>query len=268
VLVSRQGGTWSSGTAYEAYVGRWSRAVAARFVPSLAVPARGAWVDVGSGTGVLTAAVLEHADPSSVVGVDASAAFLQVARDRVVDSRVRFEVGDAADLPLPSGTADAVVSGLVLNFLPDRVAALADWRRVLRPGGVLGVYVWDYAGEMQLMRRLWDAAVELDPAAAALDEGRRSAFCSPGPLRELAGAAGFADAHVEAIDVPTVFRDFGDYWSPFLGGTGPAPAYVTGLSPVARERLRDLLHARLPRGEGGTIPLMARAWGLRARRPE
>jgi len=268
VLVSRPTGTWSSGAAYEAYVGRWSRAVAGRFVPSLDASGGGGWIDVGCGTGVLTAAVLEHAAPSSVLGLDASTAFVQVARERVVDPRVRFEVGDAADLPVGSSTVDAVVSGLVLNFLPDRLRALTEWHRVLRPGGLLGLYVWDYAGEMQLMRRFWDAAAELDPVAAALDEGRLSAFCSPGPLRELAEAAGFAEVRVDAIDVPTVFRDFDDFWTPFLGGTGPAPAYVAGLAPEARERLRGLLDARLPRDEGGAIPLVARAWAVRARRPD
>ena len=216
---------------------------------------------------MLTAAVVQHADPSSVLGIDASEAFVQLARDRVADARVRFEVGDAAELPLSGGAACAVVSGLVLNFLPDADAALADWRRVLRPGGVLGVYVWDYAGEMQLMRRLWDAAAELDPAAADLDEGRRSPLCRPEPLRALVDGAGFTEVQVEAIDVPTVFRDFGDYWTPFLAGTGAAPAYVAGMAPAARNRLRGLLESRLPRGEGGTIPLTARAWAVRARRP-
>ena len=265
--MTKSAGPWGGGAAYESYVGRWSRAVAARFVPSLDAPRGQRWVDVGCGTGVLTAAVVEHADPATVLGIDASTAFVQLARERVNDARVRFEVGDAADLPLAAGAVGGVVSGLVLNFLPDAAAAVAEWRRVLSPGGLLGVYVWDYAGEMQLMRRLWDAAAELDPAAADLDEGRRSPLCRPEPLRELVDGAGFADVQVEAIDVPTVFRDFGDYWTPFLAGTGAAPAYVAGLAPTARDRLRALLAARLPRGEGGTIPLTARAWAVRARRP-
>ena len=212
-------GPWSSGAAYESYVGRWSRLVAARFVPGLAVRAGAAWIDVGCGTGVLTAAVLEHSEPSSVLGVDASAAFVATAAERIQDPRARFEVGDAAALPVGDAATDAVVSGLVLNFLPDRPAALAEWRRVLRPGGVLGLYVWDYAGDMQLMRHLWDAAVELDPAAADLDEGRRSAFCRPEPLRLLAETAGFDEVQVDAVDVPTVFRDLDDYWT----RSSPAP---------------------------------------------
>lgn len=265
--MAQPAGTWSSGAAYEAYVGRWSREVASRFVPSLEAPTHGVWIDVGCGTGVLTETVLQHTQPAAVVGLDSSSAFVQAAAARIRDPRVRFEVGDAAALPVEADTADVVVAGLVLNFLPDRAAALAEWRRVLCPGGVLGLYVWDYAGEMQFMRWLWDAAVELDGAAADLDEGQRSAFCRFGPLEELAREAGFAEVRVDAIDVPTVFTDFDDFWTPFLAGTGPAPAYVAGLAPDARERLRALLHERLPRGADGTIPLMARAWAVRALRP-
>jgi SAM-dependent methyltransferase len=265
--VAEQTGTWSSGQAYESYVGRWSREVARRFVPWLAVPQGGGWFDVGCGTGIVTAAVLEQAAPASVLGVDASPAFVETAAGTIGDPRARFEVGDAAALPVEDAAVDALVSGLVLNFLPNRSAALAEWRRALRPGGVLGLYVWDYAGEMQLMRRLWDAAAQLDPAAGALDEGRLFAFCRPGPLAELADDAGFIGVEVEAVDVPTVFRDFEDYWTPFLGGTGPAPGYVTGLDPEARERLRALLDERLPRENDGAIRLVGRAWAVGARRP-
>ena len=261
------GGTWGSGSAYDAYVGRWSRAGADRVVPWLVAPTLGGWVDVGCGTGALTAAVLAHASPVSVLGVDASPAFVRTAAERIRDPRARFDVGDAARLPVESGTVDALVSGLVLNFLPDRPAALAEWRRLLCPRGVLGFYVWDYAGEMQLMRHLWDAAAALDPAAAERDEGRRSAFCRPQQLRDLVERAGFGNVRVDPIDVPTLFRDFDDYWTPFLGGTGPAPAYVAGLEPEARERLRALLEQRLPRAADGTIPLVARAWAVRSNCP-
>lgn len=256
-------GAWNSASAYDAYVGRWSREVATRFVPALDAPTLGVWVDVGCGTGALTEAVLHHSQPAAVVGIDTSPAFVQVAAEQIRDPRVRFDVGDAADLPVEADTVDVVVSGLVLNFLPDRAAALAEWWRVLCPGGLLGVYVWDYAGEMQLMRRLWDAAVELDPAAAELDEGRRSAFCRPGALEELAEGAGFTEVRVDAIDVPTVFRDFDDYWTPFLGGQGPAPKYAMSLSEQARVALRERIRARLPYAADGSIPLVARAWAAR-----
>jgi hypothetical protein len=137
-------------------------------------------------------------------------------------------------------------------------------RRATRPGGTVTVYVWDYAGEMQLMRRFWDAAVALDPAARGLDEGVRFPLCRPDALRALFAAAGYGDIETRAIDVPTVFENFDDYWSPFLGGNGPAPGYCRTLPEPARNALRDRLRSSLPTDRDGKINLIARAWGIRA----
>lgn len=166
-------GVWAVGEAYEGYVGRWSRRVAAEFVPWLGAPAARPWLDVGCGTGGLTATVLAVAEPPRVVGVDTSVGFLRHARASISDPRVSFETGDAQSLPLAAGRFDAVVSGLALNFVPDPGGAVAEFARVVRPGGVVASYVWDYAGGMAMMQHLWDAAAALDPAAAELDEGRR-----------------------------------------------------------------------------------------------
>ena len=160
-----------------------------------------------------------------------------------------------------------MVSGLVLNFVPDLGAALAEMLRVTRPGGVVAGYVWDYAGGMELIRRFWDAAIELDPAARGLDEGIRFPICAPGPLQRAFESAGLAGVEVRPIDVPTVFRDFDDYWTPFLSGVGPAPGYAAALDPARRDALRERLDATLPREPDGRIALTARAWAVRGRRP-
>jgi hypothetical protein len=128
---------------------------------------------------------------------------------------------------------------------------------------VVAAYVWDYAGEMRLMRVFWDAAVELDPAAAELDEGRRFGVCRPEPLRDLFESAGLRDVRVRAIDVPTRFHDFDDYWQPFLGGQGPAPGYAASLDEELRRALRELIRGRLPPAPDGSITLNARAWAVR-----
>ncbi|MFW3170298.1 class I SAM-dependent methyltransferase [Geodermatophilus sp. CPCC 206100] len=258
-------GPWSGAAAYEAYVGRWSRAVAPRFLDWLGVPTGLSWLDVGCGTGVLTEAVLATASPAAVVAVDPSPAFLAAAAQRVVDDRVTFREGTAQALPVAEGSVDVVVSGLVLNFVPDRPAALAEMRRAARPGGVVAAYVWDYAEGMQVMRHLWDAAVARDPAVAALDEGRRFVDGRPDRLRDLFTGAGLADVAVGEVVVPTVFRGFDDYWGPFLGGTGPAPAYVVSLAEADRTELREALRARLPADDDGTIRLTARAWTVQGR---
>jgi len=256
---------WASGDAYEPYVGRWSRLVAREFLAWLDQPPDLRWLDVGSGTGALSQVILATASPREVVGVDQSREFVAYARERVADARARFRTADAQALPFPSPEFDVAVSGLVLNFVPAHARALAEMRRAVRPGGMVAIYVWDYAGEMQLMRYFWDAAVALNPAAQDLDEGRRSPICKPAPLAALFEQVGLRDVEVRAIDVPTVFRDFDDYWSPFLGGQAPAPAYCVSLSEEGRAALREHLRARLPIRPDGAIHLSARAWAVRAR---
>jgi hypothetical protein len=136
-------------------------------------------------------------------------------------------------------------------------------RRAVRPGGTVAAYVWDYPGEMQLMKLFWDAAIALDPAALTLDEAARFDFCRPEPLRGSFADAGLRDVAVEAIVVPTDFPGFDAYWTPFLGGTGTAPAYAVSLSDDGRAGLRELLRARLPMAPDGSIHLTARAWAVR-----
>jgi SAM-dependent methyltransferase len=254
---------WALGDAYEAYVGRWSRLVAEDFLAWLDVPAGRRWLDVGCGTGALTAAVLAMAQPGEIVGVDPSEEFLADARVWIADERTTFRVGDAQSTMLPDGRFDAVVSGLALNFAPDPGRAVAEFTRVAASGAVVAAYVWDYAEGMAMIRYFWDAAIALDPAAVELDEGRRFPLCRPEPLRRLWTDAGLDEVVVEPIVAPTVFADFADFWTPFLGGQGPAPGYVMSLSEQHRSALRDLLRERLPSSPDGPIPLTARAWAVR-----
>lgn len=251
---------WASGAAYESYVGRWSRLVAREFLAWLAVPSGSRWLDVGCGAGALSATILAVAQPAAVTGVDASEGFVAYAREQIPDGRAEFRQGNAEALPFGRASFDAAVSGLVLNFLPRPGRGLDEMARVTRPGGTVAAYVWDYAGEMQLMRHFWDAAAQLDPAAVELDEGRRFPICSSEALERLFTAAGLEDVAVRAIDVPSVFRDFDDYWSPFLGGQGPAPSYAMSLTEERRAALRDCIRASLPKADDGSIRLVARAW--------
>jgi hypothetical protein len=153
----------------------------------------------------------------------------------------------------------------MLNFVPDAAGAVGEFARVASPDATVAAYVWDYAGDMQLMRYFWDVATELDVSIADRDEGRRFPICRPDTLSDAWSRAGLRDVEVRAIDVDTVFADFDDYWSPFLGGQGPAPSYAMSLPAAERDRLRDTIHARLPVAADGTIALIARAWAVRGR---
>lgn len=259
---------WAVGNVYESYMGRWSRAVGREFLAWLDAPSGGRWLDVGCGTGALSETILSVAEPAGLLGIDASPGFVAYARAQVRDDRARFETGDAGALRVEPGAFDAVVSGLVLNFVAEPATAVAGMARAARPGGTIGIYLWDYADGMEFLRRFWDAATALDPAAAELDEGPRFAgICQPEALADLFQSAGLGDVATRGIEVPTVFTDFADYWTPFLGGQGPAPAYVASLTTDRQDALRERIRADLPIAADGSISLRARAWAVKGKRP-
>jgi SAM-dependent methyltransferase len=259
---------WAAGGAYERYMGRWSRLVAERFVAWVG-PAPGLrWLDVGCGTGALTSAVTTRCRPHLIVGVDRSWAFAEVAAAAMAPGSGATAVADAQALPFRDATFDAAAGGLVLNFLPEPAAALSEIVRTVRPGGLIGAYVWDYAEGMAFLRHFWDAASSVDPSAAPLDEGHRFPLCRPEPLRALWTDAGLDDVQVTPIEVPTHFGGFADLWEPFLAGQGPAAGYVAALHPESRDRVREALRASLATAPDGSIALTARAWGVKGRAPE
>jgi len=254
---------WLAADAYERYMGRWSRPLAQAFLEWLRPPSGAHWLEVGCGTGALTAAILSSRDPRSVAACDPSDAFIAHVREALADQRVTFVTGGADTLPLRDGGFDLAVSALVLNFVPAPLEALAALRQRLRPGGTVAACVWDYASGMEFLRVFWDEAVTLDPRAAALDEGRRFPLCAAPALRTLCEAAGLTQVDTGAVEIETRFADFDDYWEPFLRGTGPAPAFVASLDGPARDDLRERLRRRLRGGSSGEIRLRARAWSVR-----
>jgi SAM-dependent methyltransferase len=259
----RAGDVWESAVAYERFMGRWSRPIAEKFLRWLDAPHGADWLDVGCGPGALVETVLSRAVPRSVFGCDSAVAYVRHARVSISDPRAGFEVGDAMRLPFPHGAFDVVVSGLALNFMPDPEAALREMNRVAHSGGLVAAYVWDYPGEMQILRVFWDSAVELEPGARELHEGRRFALCSPHRLEDLFRDAGLADVDAEPIETFARFRGFDDFWLPFLEGQGPAPSYVAALSGDRQAELRDRIRGRLPVLPDGSITLATRAWAVR-----
>ncbi|MBI5029585.1 MAG: methyltransferase domain-containing protein [Chloroflexi bacterium] len=255
--------TWASGTAYERYVGRWSRIIAREFLNWLGAASGLEWLDVGCGTGALSQTILGQAAPSRVKGIDRSESFIAHARQPIQDERVEFQVGDAQVLPEETASYDVVVSGFALNFIPQPKQAVSEMMRVVKPGGIVALYIWDYATKLQFMRHFWNAAAALDPNAFDHDEGRRFPLCQPKPLAELFESVGVKNVQVRAIDIDTNFKDWDDYWSPFLGGQGSAPSYAMSLSEEKRAALAERIRAGLPFAIDGSIPLVARAWAVR-----
>lgn len=252
---------WDESDAYEDYMGRWSRPMAREFLAWLAFAESARWLDVGCGTGALTGVITEMAKPKQVSAIDPSPGYIAAARltlGHVAD----FRIGDARSLPFEAGVFDIVVSGLMLNFVPEPEVALGEMRRVARAGGLVAVYVWDYAEGMEMIRRFWDAALAIDPTIGHLDEAVRFPLCRPESLLELFEDSGLSDFEATALEIPTRFGGFDEYWSPFEGGQGPAPGYVASLPNVDRDRLRQRLERELTTSSDGSIDLKARAWAL------
>lgn len=258
--------TWADGDHYERYMGRWSTPMAREFLAWLHPMPDARWLDVGCGNGALSAAIMETCRPSHLAGIDASADFAAAARRRLgPDPDLR--VGDAQSLPFGSGVFDVAVSGLCLNFVPDPAAAVSEMRRVTGRDGIVAGYVWDYAVGMEMIRRFWDVAIDLDPAVRHLDEAVRFPLCRPEPLMDLFRVAELDSVRVAELEIPTRFSGFDDYWRPFLGGQGPAPGYVNGLDTDARDRLAATLETALVPDPDGAIVLTARAWAVQGTVP-
>lgn len=254
--------SWQFGDPYEYYMGRWSKRVAEQFVDWLSPKPGRQWLDVGCGSGALSEAIINRGHPKEVVAVDQSEGFVRTAQQRL-GTKARCKVGNALSLPLDDASVDIAVSGLVLNFLPEPEKALAEMRRVTRRGGTVAGYVWDYAGKMEFLNRFWDVAVELDPGASELHEGHRFPDANAGQLTDAFKRMGLSEVEATPLEIVTNFIDFDDYWKPFLGGQGPAPAYVSKLSETERNRLREALAHKLSAEGDGSIRLAARAWAAK-----
>ena len=258
-----QPSVFDESAAYERFMGRWSRQLAPLLVEFAGIGEGDAVLDVGSGTGALTQAIVEAVPSARVVGVDPAAAYVAYAQAHVPDGRARFLVGDAQQLDLADATFDRVASLLVMNFIPDPSKALREMIRVTRPDGVIAAAVWDYGEGMQMLRLFWDEAVARDPAIAARDE-RNMPLCKPGELAAMWRRHGLALVDERPLSIVMSFTSFDDYWAPFLGGQGPAGAYVAGLNETERAALRLRLRRRLVGdGEDRPISLQARAWAVR-----
>lgn len=269
-----QGGaadSWSNGQEYERYMGRWSNAVAREFVPWLGAEPGSSWLDVGCGTGALSDAILRQAEPTRLHGVDASEPFLELARLRLSGTIATFEVGDAMQLDDGASSGelvayDAVASALLLNFLVAPATALERQMYMAAPGGIVGAYVWDYAVGMHLIRLFWEAAMDHDDAAERQAESLLFSEWQPSRLDSLFTGIGLTNVEVREITVPVHFASFDDLWQPFLGGQGPAPAYLRAKGPEAAAEIRGFLERRIPVEEDGSIALTARAWAAKGAR--
>jgi SAM-dependent methyltransferase len=241
---------------YDRFVGRYSSALARGMCNAAGVRPGQRALDVGCGSGALLVALAAIVGEENVIGVDPSEPFLEAARAKVPGAEVL--VGSAEALPFADGEFDASLAQLVINFLEDPTAGVAEMARVTRPGGVVAACVWDYAGGMRLLRTFWEAALVVDPDGARARMEHQMPFARPEELGELWQAT-LTGVAVSAIDVDASYDDFDDLWTPFLGGVGPSGSYAASLEPEPQSRLRDEFFRQLGSPDGA-FTLSARAW--------
>jgi len=258
--------SWSAGRSYDHYMGRWSRKIAAEYLTWLNPEKASDWLEIGCGTGALTSAILQNCAPFSVLATDASEDFVHHVREIIKHPKVEFKAAPAQALPAEDNSIDIVTSALVLNFVPDRTAALKEMQRVLKPGGMLSFYIWDYpGGGIGFIDAFWKAAATLDPKAAALDEGARFPYCTADGMAKLCAEAGLPDPDIAPIEIATEFPDFEAFWHPFTLGAGPAPGYCGSLTEEQQQALKTRLYEELD--DGGPVRLKAKAWAVKLRVP-
>jgi len=250
----------ASADAYDRHVGRYGTQLASALIGFAGVEPGMRALDVGCGTGALTAALARRLGIASVRAADPSKPFVEACRARLPG--VEVVVAAAEALPFADGTSDAALSQLVVNFMRDAEAGVREMARVTRPGGVVASCVWDYAGEMTLLRAFWDAASEVDPErAVAADEGVVMRWCAEGELAELWRAAGLRDVRFGPLVVSATYADFEDLWSPLPTGVAPSGAFCRSLDEDRRAALHDAYHRRLG-VRNGPFALTARAWAV------
>ena len=250
--------------AYERFMGRWSQRVAPLLVDFAVVPETGSVLDIGSGTGALAFEIARRKTGIHVKGIDLSPEYVAYAKSKnPFPDRVDFQQGDAQRLDYPNATFAACISLLVFNFIPHAGRALQEARRVTRLKGSISAAVWDYGGQMRMLRAFWDAAKDIDPRAEKLDE-KQMPLCRSGDLTRLWKQAGLDNVHEEPLDAEIRFNSFTDYWEPFLLGQGPAGAYVRTLDSNRLQALRTAAKKRLllsSEQDGFILP--ARVWAVR-----
>jgi ubiquinone/menaquinone biosynthesis C-methylase UbiE len=242
---------------YDRHIGRYGRELSVELINFADVHIGQRVLDVGCGPGALTRQLAALLGAEQVAAIDPSPAFVEACQDRVPG--LAAQVAAAEALPFAGGVFDRTLAQLVVNFMTDAEAGVREMCRVTRSGGVVAAAVWDYAGQMTLLRRFWDSAAALDPAAAEFDEARSMRYCTPDELEALWTGVGLEHVIISEVVVTAGYEGFEDLWEPLEWGVAPSGAYVASLPPSRRADLKAEFQERLGAG-GEPFRLGARAW--------
>lgn len=255
----------ADGDGYELLMGRWSKRLALPFLDFTATSPNERVLDVGCGTGHLSFALAARSQPSEVIGIDLSPIYIAHAAAHNQDPKLTFRTGDACALDFPDHSFDRVLSLLVLHFVPSPEKAIAEMKRVAKPGSTVAAAVWDVRGGFIANRMFFDTAAALDPKA---NERRAKNYTRPmtrpGELAAAWRAAGLQDVVETSLAIRMEFESFADYWAPYEGKDGPGAEYVATLGEPQRTALRDAVKAAYLDGEAdGGRSYAALAWAVK-----
>lgn len=261
--------TAADGDAYELLMGRWSRRLAEPFLDFVGSKAGEHVLDLGCGTGCLAVALTKRCEVEHVRGVDFSAAYIKHAQRQVQHPRIAFEEGDACDMTFPDRSFDRVLSLLMLHFVPKPDLAIAQMRRVAKPGAVVGAAVWDARGGFVANRMFFDTAAVLDPEAVKRRARNYTRpMTRPGELARAWSDAGLVDVAETTLMIRMEFASFDDYWAPFASKEGPQAEYVATLGDADKDKLRTALKLAYVDGEpDGPRSYAALAWAVKGIAP-
>lgn len=242
---------------YDRHVGRYNSELARALIAFGGVRPGQHALDVGCGPGALASELAALLGPERVAAVDPSPSFVAAAREKL--PWVDIRVAAAEELPFGDATFDHALAQLVVNFMADAPTGMAEMTRVTRRGGRVSAATWDYGDGMTFLRRFWDAATAIDPAAAAFDEAVTMSYCRPDELRDLFDASGLVNVDVDAAETSAGYHNLDDLWLPIVGGIGPSGVYLRSLDEAHQAALKAEFARLLDVGDA-PFELSARAW--------
>jgi ubiquinone/menaquinone biosynthesis C-methylase UbiE len=252
------------GLAYERFMGRWSRPIGRQFIDWLGVPPHQRWLEAGCGTGAFTQVILSTAQPRSILALDPSEQQIAYARACIRDDRVQIRIGNAMSIDAPDGAFDVAAAALVLNFISDQRKAVAEMVRVVRSGGTVAAYVWDFAGRRNVTQHLSDAIAAVSPDAERSARAAQQADTTrPEALATLFQSVGLVGVETKSLDITARFDDVDDYWTSNMTLMSSISAIGMAGGSLSTERVRAQLMQRLPTTADGKITFDARAWAVR-----
>lgn len=259
----------SDGAAYEKFLGRWTKELAPRFLDFANFPDEGPILDIGTATGSLAFAMAARWPSRNILGIDVAEPYIACARAQSKDQCPQFEIGDAAALLYDDRTFAGTAAQLVLNFVPNAIAAVNEMRRVTQSGGIIAAAVWDFRGGLVYQRLFWDTAAGIDPRAGETrDRLFSSELALPEGLPNLFRAAGLNEVQQDSLTIRMKYASFDDYWQPLLGGQGPVGTYVASLGDSLRLNIEDAVRKAYCSGSpDGERSLTATAWAVRGTAP-